>query len=126
MSEKDAKFIITLNGLDLLKLSKWLILQLSNSNMDSLVIAKGLSICLVGSILFPSIGSFLHRSNVGIIREIWREKSISHSVLAFLYSGLTSTSIDHTPYGSVILLSLWMDIHLRFKLGSASTTSQIF
>ena len=70
MNEKDAKSIITPNGLDLLKLSRWFISQISNSSVDSLIIAKGLSICLVESILFPSTGSFLYRSNVGIIREI--------------------------------------------------------
>ena len=70
MNEKDAKSIITPNGLDLLKLFRWLISQLSNLSVDSLIIAKGLSICLVGSIFFPSTRSFLHRSNVGIIKEI--------------------------------------------------------
>ena len=126
MSEKDAKSIITPNGLDLFKLFRWLISQLFNSSVDSLVIAKGLSICLVRSILFPSTRSFLHKSNVGIIREIWRGKFISHSVLAFLYSGHTITSTGHTPYDSVILLSLWMVVHLCFKLGLAFMTSRIF
>ena len=70
MNEKDAKSIITPNGFDLLKLFRWPISQISNLSVDSLIIAKGLSICLVGSILFPSTGSFLHRSNMGIIREI--------------------------------------------------------
>ena len=70
MSEKYARSITTSNGLDLLKLSRWLISQISNSSVDSLIIAKGLSIFLIGSIFFPSIRYFLHKSNVGIIRKL--------------------------------------------------------
>ena len=75
---------------------------------------------------YPSTRSFLHRCHVGILREFQRRKSISHSVFAFIYSGLITTFTGHTPYGNIILLSLWMDIHLRFKLGSTSTTFRIF
>ena len=105
-NEQDARRITAPNGIDLFKLSIWLMLHSSDPSVDSLAFAKGLSICLVGSLLFLSTVSFLHKSNVGMIRELRREKSISHSILAFLYSGLIATSIGQRPYGSVILLSL--------------------
>ena len=70
MSEQDARCITTPNEIDLFKLSTWLMLYLSDLGVDSLAFAKGLSIYLVGSILFSSTGSFLHRSNVGIIRDL--------------------------------------------------------
>ena len=61
-----------------------------------------------------------------MIREVWNGRSISQAVLAYLYSGLTAASISQSPYGSMIILSLWMDIHLRFKMGEAPTDSRIF
>ena len=74
MTEQDARRITTPNGIDLFKLSRWLMLHSSNPGVDSLSFAKGLSIYLVGSLLFSSTVSFLHKSNVGIIRELWRKK----------------------------------------------------
>ena len=106
MNEQDARRITTPNEIDLFKLSSWLMLHSSNLSVDSLAFAKGLSICLIGSLLFSPTVSFLHKSNVEMIRELWRGKYISHSILAFLYSSLTTTSIGQTPYGSAILLSL--------------------
>ena len=70
--------------------------------------------------------SFLHRSHLILIREIWNGRSISQAVLAFLYSGLTAASTGQRPYGSMLVLSLWMDIHLRFRMGDALTDSRIF
>ena len=61
-------------------------------DLDPLFFAKGLTICLVGSLLFPSSMSFLHRSSLRMIRELWRGRSISQAVLAFLYSGLMTAS----------------------------------
>ena len=45
MNEQDARRITTSNGLDLFKLSSWLMLHSSNLSVDSLAFAKGLSIC---------------------------------------------------------------------------------
>ena len=104
MSEKEIRMVTTLNGMDLFLFSSWLIEH--SSNLDPLFFAKGLTICLVESLLFPSIVFFLHRSNLEIIRELWRGKSISQAVLAFLYSRLTAASIGQRPYGSMIILSL--------------------
>ena len=42
------------------------------------------------------------------------------------YSGLTAASTGQRPYRSMIVLSLWMDIHLRFRMGDAPTDSRIF
>ena len=61
-----------------------------------------------------------------MIREIWNGRSISQAILAFLYSGLTAASTGQRPYGSMLVLSLWMDIHLRFRMGDAPTDSRIF
>ena len=61
-----------------------------------------------------------------MIRELWNGRSISQAVLAYLYSGLTAASTGQRPYGSMIILSLWMDIHLRFRMGDAPTDSRIF
>ena len=61
-----------------------------------------------------------------MITELWRGRSISQAVLAFLCSGLTVASTSQRPYGSMIILSLWMDIHLRFRMGEAPTPSRIF
>ena len=61
-----------------------------------------------------------------MIRELWNGRSISQAVLAYLYSGLTTASTGQRPYGSMIILSLWMDIHLRFRMGEALTDSRIF
>ena len=124
MSEKEIWMVATPNGMDLFLFSSWLLER--SSDLDSLFFAKGLTICLVRSLLFPSFVSFLHRSSLRIIRELWREKSISQVVLAFLYSGLTTASISQRPYGSMIILSLWMDIHLCFRMGGAPTSSRIF
>ena len=70
MTKSDARRITTPNGIDLFLLSRWLMLHSSDSGVDSLAFAKGLSLCLVRSLLFPSTVSLLHKSNVGIIREL--------------------------------------------------------
>ena len=123
MTEKEIRRVATPNGMDLFLFSTWL---MEEFDLDPLSFAKGLTICLVGSLLFPSSMFFLHRSSLGMIRELWRGRSISQAVLAFLHSGLTTASIGQRLYGSMIILSLWMDIHLHFRMGDAPTTSRIF
>ena len=54
------------------------------------------------------------------------ERSINQAILAFLYSELTAAFTGQRPYGSMIVLSLWMDIHLWFKMGNVPTDSRIF
>ena len=68
MTEKEIRRVATPNGMDLFLFSSWFLE--SSSNLDPLFFAKGLTICLVGSLLFPFSVSFLHRSNLGIIREL--------------------------------------------------------
>ena len=70
MNEQDARRITTPNEINLFKLSSWLMLHSSDPSVDSLAFAKGLSICLVRSLLFSSTVSFLYKSNVGMIREL--------------------------------------------------------
>ena len=123
MTEKEVRRVAAPNGMDLFKFSIWL---LEESDLHPLSYAKSLTICLVGSLLFSSSMSFLHRSCLVMIRELWNGRSISQAVLAYLYSGLTTASIGQRPYGSMIILSLWMDIHLRFRMGDAPTDSRIF
>ena len=89
MTEKEVRKVSAPNGMDLCSFSNWL---LDDSDLDPLSNAKCLTICLVGSLLFPSSMSFLHRSHLIMIREIWNGRSISQAVLAFLYSGLTAAS----------------------------------
>ena len=67
MTEKEIRRVATLNGMDLFKFSTWL---MEESNLDPLSFAKGLTICLVGSLLFPFSMFFLHRSSLGMIREL--------------------------------------------------------
>ena len=78
MIEKEIKRVVTPNGMDLFKFSIWL---MEESDLDPLSFAKSLTICLVGSLLFPSSMFFLHRSYLGMIRELWRGRSISQAVL---------------------------------------------
>ena len=68
MSEKEIRMVATPNGMDLFLFSSWLLER--SSDLDPLFFAKGLTICLIGSLLFPSTVSFLHKSNLSIIREI--------------------------------------------------------
>ena len=117
MTKKEVRKVYAPNGMDLFRFANWL---LDESNLDPLSYAKSLTICLVGSLLFPSSMSFLHRSCLMMIREIWNGTSISQAVLAYLYSGLTGAATGQRPYGSMIILSLWMDIHLRFRSGCLS------
>ena len=37
-----------------------------------------------------------------------------------------AASTGQRPYGIMLVLSLWMDIHLRFRMGDAPTDSRIF
>ena len=67
MTEKEIRRVATPNGMDLFKFSTWL---MEESDLDPLSFAKSLTICLVGSLLFPSSMSFLHRSSLGMIREL--------------------------------------------------------
>ena len=89
MTEKEVRRVAAPNGMDLFKFFIWL---LEESDLDSLSYAKSLTICLIGSLLFPSSMSFLHRSCLVMIRELWNGRSISQAVLAYLYSGLTAAS----------------------------------
>ena len=75
MTEKEIRRVATPNRMDLFLFSSWLLER--SSNLDPLFFAKGLTICLVGSLLFPSSMSFLHKSSLGMIRELWRGRSIS-------------------------------------------------
>ena len=74
MTEKEVRRVAAPNGMDLFKFSIWL---LEESDLDPLSYAKSLTICLVGSLLFPSSMSFLHRSCLMMIRELWNGRSIS-------------------------------------------------
>ena len=67
MTEKEVRKVSALNGMDLFRFANWL---LDESDLDPLSYAKCLTICLVGSFLFPSSMSFLHRSYLVMIREI--------------------------------------------------------
>ena len=81
MSEKEIRMVATPNGMDLFLFSSWLLEW--SSDLDPLFFTKGLTICLVGSLLFPSSMSFLHKSSLGMIRALWRGRSISQAILAF-------------------------------------------
>ena len=76
MTEKEIRRVATPNGMDLFLFSTWL---MEESDLDPLSFAKGLTICLVGSLLFPSSMSFLHRSSLGMITELLRGRSISQA-----------------------------------------------
>ena len=51
MTKKEIRRVATPNGMDLFLFSIWL---MEESNLDPLSFAKSLTICLVGSLLFPS------------------------------------------------------------------------
>ena len=81
ISEKDIRMVTTPNGMDLFLFSLWLIEH--SSDLNPMFFAKGLTIYLVGSLLFPFTVSFLYMSNLGIIRELWRGKSLVRLFLLF-------------------------------------------
>ena len=89
MTAKEVRKVSAPNGMDLFRFANWL---LDESDLDPLSYAKSLTICLVGSLLFPSSMCFLHRSCLIMIREVWNGRSISQAILAYLYSGLTAAS----------------------------------
>lgn len=42
-------------------------------------------------------------------------ESLSHAILAYLYSGLTAAAGGQPFHGCVVPLAMWRDLHIRFK-----------
>ncbi|MQL79499.1 hypothetical protein Taro_011937 [Colocasia esculenta] len=98
-----------------------------DKSVDHREIAKAVAICLCGVVLFPSVDHLIDYASLSAISGVWRGLSLSHAVLAHLYSGLTSASTGGFLYGSMILLECWLGVRIKFKpVDNPTTDSRIF
>src|SRR5262249_17627767 len=56
---------------------------------------------------------FLGEEFLGPMHGVWQGRSLTHAILAHLYSGLTSASLGKPFHGSMILLDIWLSFHMK-------------
>ncbi|MQL90972.1 hypothetical protein Taro_023573 [Colocasia esculenta] len=95
MDAREAYEIRTDKGIHLQKLAVWTKRELREAEDDEDLerTMKGFAICVVGAILFPSTDSVLEPDQLGAVCAIWEGERLGPAVLAFLYSGLTASSL---------------------------------
>src|SRR5262249_55932169 len=76
-------------------------------------IAQALSLCLAGLSFFPGHDDFLNEEFLGPMHGAWQGRSLTHAILAHLYSGLSSASLGKPFHGSMILLDIWLSLHMK-------------
>ncbi|MQM21493.1 hypothetical protein Taro_054535 [Colocasia esculenta] len=96
MDAREAYEIRTDKGIHLQKLAVWTKRELGEAEDDEDLerVMKGFAICVAGAILFPSIDSVLDPDQLGAVCAIWEGERLGPTVLTFLYSGLTTSSLD--------------------------------
>src|SRR5262249_43875917 len=84
-------------------------------------IARALSLCLAGLLLFPNHDDILDQEHIGTIQSVWQGRSLAQPILAYLYSGLTAVSTGKPFYGCAILLDIWLNFHIKLDFGTGAT-----
>ncbi|MQM19480.1 hypothetical protein Taro_052487 [Colocasia esculenta] len=123
----DVHTMVSPQFIHLVPLSKWVISKCKDKSVDHHEIAKAAAICLCGVVLFPSVDHLIDYASLSAISGVWRGFSLSHAVLAYLYSGLTSASTGGFLYGFMIRLECWLGVRIKFKpVDNPTTDSRIF
>ena len=89
--------------------------------------SKGLLLCMGGVFFFPTTGDVLEYEFVKAVSLLWHGQSIAPAILSHLYSSLTSMSMGGRSRGSLFILQLWLEMHVKFDCtDELQTTSRIF
>ncbi|MQL94581.1 hypothetical protein Taro_027237 [Colocasia esculenta] len=89
------QFRISVKGINLQKLTNWMIKELRKVENDEGLekVMKGFTICLAGTLLFPSVDNVLEEVNISAVCGIWEGERLGQVVLVFLCSGLMAASL---------------------------------
>src|SRR5262249_8431048 len=104
--------IVSPTGIRLSRLANWIIKAKDKGENDE-KLAQALSLCLAGVFFFPSHDDFIGEEFLGPMHGAWQGRSLTHTILAHLYSGLTSASSGKPFHGSMILLDIWLSFHMK-------------
>jgi len=122
-----AQNILSPTGLRLSRLAAWT-MKAKDEGMNGEKISQALSLCLVGLFFFPNYDDIFDQDHLGPIQSAWQGKSLAQEVLAYLYSGLSSTCVGKSFYGSMILLDIWLSFHLTidFSANKAEVSARTY
>ncbi|MQL77373.1 hypothetical protein Taro_009770 [Colocasia esculenta] len=115
--KKEALRMTNKNRIFLDRLAWWLIQHAREIGGERAT--RGLTLCLARVFLFPMSGDFILYEHVGVLSLLWRGQSLAPAVLAHLYSSLTTMSLGGRTCGSLFLLQVWMEAHLKIFLRSS-------
>ncbi|MQL95940.1 hypothetical protein Taro_028609 [Colocasia esculenta] len=123
--KKEVLRMMNKHGIFLDRLAWWLIQHAKEIGGERAT--RGMTLCLAGVFLFPTSGYFLLYEHVGILSLLWHGQSLAPAVLAHLYNSLTAMSLGGCTCGSLFLLHVWMEAHLKFDFAEKQPTpSRIF
>src|SRR5262249_37455549 len=112
------------SGIKLDKLASWAV-EVKDRGVQDEKLRQSLSLCLVGIFFFPNNINILDDEFIGTMQVAWQRKSLTHVILAYLYSGLSSASLGKPFHGSVILLDIWLHLHIKMDFSKDETNSKI-